>query len=136
MEGPSPHLSWDELAGKDEARTPYPEELRSVLGMRLGWAYELFREECGGKPLRVLSGYRTAEHNATVGGASRSQHPHGSAFDIALPSHIKVYGAFISAAFRAMERRSDLIKGIGIYPGRRSIHIDVRDSEFLAVWTG
>ncbi len=135
MEGPSPHLSWAELACKDEPRTPYPEEFRAIRGLRLGMAYEIFRQECGGKPLYVLSGYRTKEHNAAIGGASRSQHQHGNGIDVANPLHL-MYGAFVSAAFRARERVPDLIKGIGIYPGRRSIHLDVREAERLAVWTG
>jgi uncharacterized protein YcbK (DUF882 family) len=97
-------------------------------------AYDALREECGGKPLFVLSGYRTEEHNALVGGASRGQHPEGTAVDIAQPLHIPIYGDFVAAAFRARERRPELIKGIGVYPDRRSIHVDVRDTESLAVW--
>ena len=119
LDGPSPHLSWAELGCKDEDRTPYPEELRATRGLRLGTAYEALREECGGKPLF----------------ASRSQHPQGTGIDVAQPLHIHVYGDFVAAAFRARERRPDLIKGVGIYPGRRSIHIDVRETEWLAVWT-
>jgi hypothetical protein len=135
--GPSPNLSWKELACRDEARTPYPEEWRTTRAVRLALAFGLFREECGGKPLHVLSGYRTPEHNAGVPGrASRSQHIEGRAVDIAQPLHIMTYGEFVAAGFRAQARARGLIKGIGIYPDRRSLHIDVRETEFLAVWTG
>ena len=36
------------------------------------------------RPLRVLSAYRDPLHNARVGGAPRSRHKHGDAFDLAL----------------------------------------------------
>lgn len=35
-----------------------------------------------GRPVRVLSGYRCKIHNAAVGGATRSYHLTGQAFDI------------------------------------------------------
>lgn len=35
-----------------------------------------------GATVAVISGYRTAEHNAAVGGASRSLHLRGLAFDL------------------------------------------------------
>jgi len=39
-----------------------------------------------GKPLRITSGYRTAEHNAAVGGVPDSSHMRGYAVDIAATS--------------------------------------------------
>tara|TARA_R110000823_G_scaffold216458_1_gene346053 strand:- start:769 stop:1143 length:375 start_codon:yes stop_codon:yes gene_type:complete len=46
------------------------------------------REMLGG-PVRVSSAYRSAYHNAKVGGAPLSQHRLGSAFDIVLGSREK-----------------------------------------------
>lgn len=40
-----------------------------------------------GKPLIVRSAYRSPEHNSAVGGATRSKHLDGAAFDIAMANH-------------------------------------------------
>ena len=40
-----------------------------------------------GKPLIVLSAYRSPEHNRAVGGATHSKHMVGAAFDIAMTNH-------------------------------------------------
>ena len=37
-----------------------------------------------GKPLIVLSAYRSVQHNRAIGGAPRSKHHDGTAFDIAM----------------------------------------------------
>ena len=49
-----------------------------------------------GKPLIVRSAYRSSEHNRAVGGATRSKHLDGAAFDIAMANHDPV--AFEAAA--------------------------------------
>ena len=49
-----------------------------------------------GKPLIVRSAYRSPEHNRAVGGATRSKHMDGAAFDIAMSNHDPV--AFEAAA--------------------------------------
>lgn len=40
-----------------------------------------------GKPMIVLSGYRSPEHNRRVGGAPGSKHMDGKAFDISMANH-------------------------------------------------
>jgi zinc D-Ala-D-Ala carboxypeptidase len=40
-----------------------------------------------GKPLIVRSAYRSPEHNRAVGGATRSKHMDGAAFDVAMSNH-------------------------------------------------
>ena len=50
-----------------------------------------------GKPLIVRSAYRSPEHNRAVGGATRSKHMDGAAFDIAMANHDPV-------AFEAVRR--------------------------------
>lgn len=69
-----------------------------------------------GRPMIVNSGYRSPEHNARVGGALRSQHLQGAAFDISMANHAPA--EFITAAGKAGFR------GIGTYPRSNFIHID------------
>jgi hypothetical protein len=69
-----------------------------------------------GVPLIVISAYRSPEHNAAVGGARRSQHMEGVAFDISMANHNP--SAFIAAA------RAEGFTGIGTYPRSGFVHID------------
>jgi zinc D-Ala-D-Ala carboxypeptidase len=70
-----------------------------------------------GKPLIVRSAYRSPEHNRAVGGASRSKHMDGTAFDIAMANHDPV-------AFEAAAREVGFL-GFGFYPRSGFIHIDL-----------
>lgn len=71
-----------------------------------------------GKPLIINSGFRTATHNAKVGGASNSQHLYGTAADVYIPgvSVLDLYNYFCSIAGETC--------GIGIYDN--FVHFDVR----------
>ena len=83
-----------------------------------------------GKPLIVRSAYRSPEHNRAVGGATRSKHLDGAAFDIAMANHDPV--AFEGEAGKAQgpvdlcpaERprgwipRLRLLPALGLYPCR------------------
>ena len=70
------------------------------------------------EPLKVNSAYRSPEHNAKVGGAKKSQHMHGNAFDVDV-SHL------------SRKQRLDLIakakqagfRGVGVY--NNALHFDV-----------
>ena len=70
-----------------------------------------------GKPLIVRSAYRSPEHNRAVGGATRSNHLDGAAFDIAMANHD-------SAAFEAAARAIGFL-GFGFYPRSGFIHVDL-----------
>jgi hypothetical protein len=70
-----------------------------------------------GKPLIVRSAYRSPEHNRAVGGAPRSKHMDGTAFDIAMSNHDP-------AAFEAAARAVGFL-GFGFYPRSGFIHIDL-----------
>jgi len=70
-----------------------------------------------GKPLIVRSAYRSPEHNRNVGGAPRSKHMDGTAFDIAMSNHDPV-------AFEAAARAVGFL-GFGFYPRSGFIHIDL-----------
>ena len=80
--GPSRHLSWRELECHDKARTPYPENFRQDRLPVLASVFEMIRSGIGDRPLRILSAYRTPEHNRYVGGAPMSQHVQGRALDL------------------------------------------------------
>lgn len=48
----------------------------------LAFALEGARKTCGNRPIKITSGFRTARHNAAVGGAPSSTHLLGLAADI------------------------------------------------------
>lgn len=127
--GPSPHLSWAELACRDG--TSYPTKWRATRAAALASAFESVRLACGNQPLKVLSGYRTAAWNAKVGGAVASQHIHGRALDLHPPAGMSL------RAFARLVRASSLaagIHGIGYYS--TFVHIDVRPTDGLVLWMG
>lgn len=70
-----------------------------------------------GKPLIVRSAYRSPEHNRAVGGATRSKHMDGAAFDIAMTNHDPV-------AFEAAAREVGFL-GFGFYPRSGFMHVDL-----------
>lgn len=70
-----------------------------------------------GKPLIVRSAYRSPAHNRAVGGATRSKHLDGAAFDIAMANHDP-------AAFEAAAREAGFA-GFGFYPRSGFMHIDL-----------
>ena len=70
-----------------------------------------------GKPLIVRSAYRSRAHNKAVGGAPRSKHLDGTAFDIAMANHDPV-------AFEAAARAVGFL-GFGFYPRSGFMHIDL-----------
>lgn len=70
-----------------------------------------------GKPLIVRSAYRSPAHNRAVGGAPRSKHMDGTAFDIAMANHDPV-------AFEAAARAVGFL-GFGYYPRSGFMHIDL-----------
>ncbi len=70
-----------------------------------------------GKPLIVRSAYRSPEHNRAVGGAGRSKHLDGAAFDISMANHDP-------AVFEAAAREVGFL-GFGFYPRSGFIHVDL-----------
>ncbi|MDZ4138570.1 MAG: D-Ala-D-Ala carboxypeptidase family metallohydrolase [Erythrobacter sp.] len=70
-----------------------------------------------GKPLIVLSAYRSPAHNKAVGGAPRSKHMDGTAFDISMSNHDPV-------VFEAAARAVGFL-GFGTYPRSGFMHIDL-----------
>lgn len=131
LTGPSPHLSWAEMACRDEQKTPYPVEWRTNRAIELSRAFEMVRELCG-FPLIVDSAYRTEAYNRSIGGAVASQHVQGRALDLRPSPPSKSALKRLEAAARRT-RDLGLLRGVGIYSG--FIHIDTRPGQ-AATWYG
>jgi len=86
-----------------------------------------------GVPVRITSGFRTAQKNGSIGGATKSYHTKGMAADwTAKVDLLEFYRTITDSHFN----RFPFIKGVGYYPTRNFIHIDVRDSIGRSVWVG
>jgi len=83
---------------------------------------QLLRDEIK-KPVVISgSGYRTAEHNKSVGGAKESQHLTASAADISVPG---MTPKDLAAVIERMIREGRMKQGgIGIY--KTFVHYDIR----------
>ena len=129
MNGPSPHLSWKELACKDG--TPYPEKWRTTRAVKLATVFETIRSAFGDRPITILSAYRSPPHNRKIGGARNSQHMEGRALDLKPPDGVyleQFYEVVKSLALNCG------IKGIGLY--KTFVHIDIRPTNTIAYWKG
>lgn len=73
-----------------------------------------------GRKVVVSSGYRDPSHNASVGGADDSFHMKCMAADFFIPGIPK-------RELIAWAMRERLVGGLGCYPAKAFIHIDVRD---------
>lgn len=81
---------------------------------------EKLRSICGGKPLVIVSGYRTPSHNKSVGGAAHSQHLYNAAADI--PKGYATVAQARRAGFTGIGVRADWV-----------VHVDVRPSA-VTLW--
>ena len=86
-----------------------------------------------GKAVVITSGYRTARHNAAVGGAAFSQHCYGRAADI------RVKEVAVDTLADYAETLLPGTGGIGRYPPRAGravgwVHVDTRPAK--SRWTG
>lgn len=80
-----------------------------------------------GLPMIITSGFRSAEHNGKIGGATFSQHLFGRAVDIKCKSDSDRY-KLVAAAIEAG------MKGIGIYS--QHVHVDLRAKNQRIIYIG
>lgn len=73
-----------------------------------------------GKKVVMQSGYRDSHNNTASGGADNSYHLKCMAADFYIPGVDK-------ARLIEFAMRSNSVGGLGCYPGRNFIHVDVRD---------
>lgn len=133
--GPTPHVTWKELACKDAARTPYPEEWRLSRALVLAVEFERIRAAAG-KAIVIGSAYRTEPYNRAVGGARNSQHVQGRALDLYPPKGWSIE-RFFTVIREVAGQEESAIYGLGRYP--RFVHIDIRPPRpdgRLTIWRG
>ena len=83
-----------------------------------------------GKPIHVISGYRTPKYNRRIGGARRSQHMKAKAADIRIRGMIPIE---VRSVILKLIREGTIKKGgVGLY--KTFVHYDVRG--FNARWKG
>lgn len=112
----SQHFALAEFRSHDGAA--FPSSVVANLG-KLAQVLEKIRAHFGGRPVRILSGYRSPAHNAAVGGAKTSQHMFGTACDIVIdgvpPGHVAEFAATLPE-----------VGGVGRYPKQQFTHVDIR----------
>ncbi len=80
------------------------------------------------KPVIITSGYRCSKHNSEVGGVKNSYHLLGMAVDIFVPE--------IPIARLLQITREFKFQGIGFYPDRNFLHLDIRNTDQPVYWQG
>lgn len=128
--GPSPHLSWTELACRDGSR--YPPEWRTTRLPAVADLFEAIRAECD-RPIVIGSAYRTPAWNRKKKGRPKSQHVQGRALDLHTPGDLTAaeFHALVRAVIRNRGRAGG---GIGYYGW--GVHVDTRPGTRLARWHG
>ncbi len=78
------------------------------------------------RPFRILSAYRSPRHNALVGGAPKSAHKDGIAFDIALAGHEpdELLAVCRAAGFGSFGKYNTFL------------HVDLREGRRWGKWKG
>jgi uncharacterized protein YcbK (DUF882 family) len=131
--------------------TPYPDEWVDRLVLLLG-ALDTIREAWG-RPIVIVSGYRTEAHNSAISGAGQSQHVRGRAADIR-PLKKGLVSGDIHDLHRTVNSllkagRLEAVGGVGVYPLIRDgkskllfpgwVHVDTRprpENGHIARWEG
>ena len=92
-----------------------------VVRLRLISALQQLRDKVR-VPITITSGYRCSQYNKKIGGVSNSRHCSGEAADIHI--HGMTAKEMYGHALGIPEFKDG---GLGIYPDRKFVHVDVRD---------
>lgn len=114
----SEHFALSEFVSINDPVRP-SEEIIDQLKDLCELALEPLREALG-RSLKVSSGYRSPTYNKQIGGAPGSQHCAGIAADIIMANDAEQLKA------AAIASNIPGVGGVGIYPGRGFIHVDIR----------
>lgn len=127
--GKSLHVTWEELACKDAAKTAYP--IRFITDGRVIELIVMFERirAIWNRPITINSAFRTIKYNKSVGGSPNSQHLVGKALDLQPPDGVSVIEFYNTVKLNADELG---VRGLGKYP--TFIHCDIRDSIELITW--
>lgn len=127
----TPHFGLAEFACRDH--TAYPLEWLQDRLLPLCETLEIVREAAGGRPLRIISGFRSEAYNRKIGGARASQHVQGRAADI---QHPKLTAGELHVLVLDLYRGGKLprLGGLGAY--ETFVHCDVRETDRIKRWTG
>ena len=128
------HFHVNEWRCKDKDKTMPPREWWPRL-RALAENLETLRAELGGRPIKIMSGYRTIPYNVKVGGAVHSQHIYCRAADIKVPG---VRPEKVAQTIEGLIKTGGMKDGgLGVYPrGFRGgwCHYDTRKKP--ARWQG
>jgi len=130
----TPNFTWAEFESHDGK--PVPDGTKPNVRRLCLMVLEPIRKRWG-KPVVVVSGYRSPEHNKRVGGAKKSKHVLGEAADVR-PVEMGDVPHFLDV-IESMVKDGSLptLGGYGKY--LRWAHVDVRQRKedgSLARWTG
>ena len=113
---------------------PYPPEWVEPRLRLLADTLEAIRAELG-RPVAVLSGYRSPAYNDRVGGVTRSQHMEGRAADIKADGvSPRIVHALVLRLYA--DGKLPHLGGLGEYPGFTHIDVRPREGGVLARWAG
>ena len=96
------------------------------ISLTLVGVLELIREHFK-RRVTVVNGYRCAECNEELGGIRKSYHARGKAVDITV-ADVPLEEVFLFA------ETLPEVRGLGFYPLKKFVHLDVREPEYALKW--
>ncbi len=135
---PAVWFTWDDFACNDAIGTPYPLDIRTTRGVRLGKELDRIRERTG--PLAVSSVYRTWQHHKDIYARMKppqtpppdSDHLRGDGADVTCPVRM-TWPVFVEHVLLAINEEGSAVRYVRFYRKQRFVHIGIRTREGLLV---